>query len=253
LTAIAELRSLIARSGRKSYTIVAGKPNPQKLANFPEIQSFVLVSCEHAALIDGRDYLQPVITPWEARVAFTRGSHWDGEVRLDFEHLLEPARERKPREGSSREDEREGADDEPSFSVLPEFSFLSGGVRASPLGSARNSGAEAEDEDVSESEEGVLGDGIDRSEVAMRLAVRANAAVAARKTGGRVSEVLSGAEYLLGRRSYVGLEPGPRRGEDGAAADAPLIAAQGLSGRARSYANEKERVSETTGVNRNID
>ena len=78
LTAIARLRELIARSGRKSYTVVAGKPNPQKLANFPEIEAFVLVACEQAALIDGRDYLQPVITPWEAEVAFTHGSVWDG-------------------------------------------------------------------------------------------------------------------------------------------------------------------------------
>ena len=38
LTAIKNLRTLIAKSGRKSYTVVAGKPNPQKLANFPEIE-----------------------------------------------------------------------------------------------------------------------------------------------------------------------------------------------------------------------
>jgi diphthamide biosynthesis protein 2 len=41
LTAIARLRKLIAGSGRKSYTIVAGKPNPAKLANFPEIEAEV--------------------------------------------------------------------------------------------------------------------------------------------------------------------------------------------------------------------
>jgi diphthamide biosynthesis protein 2 len=42
LTAIKNLRTLIAKSGRKSYTVVAGKPNPQKLANFPEIEWYVL-------------------------------------------------------------------------------------------------------------------------------------------------------------------------------------------------------------------
>ena len=115
LTAIARLRELIARSGRKSYTVVAGKPNPQKLANFPEIEAFVLVACEQAALIDGRDYLQPVITPWEAEVAFTHGVVWDGEVRLNFEHLLEPAR---------RLDDTGDID-----AAEPEFSFLGNGVR----------------------------------------------------------------------------------------------------------------------------
>ena len=49
LTAIERLRRVIAASGRKSYTVVAGKPNPQKLANFPEIEAFVLVACEQAA------------------------------------------------------------------------------------------------------------------------------------------------------------------------------------------------------------
>jgi diphthamide biosynthesis protein 2 len=43
----------------------------------------------------------------------------------------------------------------------------------------------------------------------------------------------------MARRTYVGLEPGPRRDEAGADADAPLEAAKGLSGRARGYAGEK--------------
>ena len=55
------------------------------------------------------------------------------------------------------------------------------------------------------------------------------------------ADVRSGAEYLLSRRTYTGLEPGPRRDEDGAAADAPLEAAKGLSGRARSYKSENAK------------
>ena len=225
LTAIARLRELIARSGRKSYTVVAGKPNPQKLANFPEIEAFVLVACEQAALIDGRDYLQPVITPWEAEVAFTHGSVWDGEVRLNFEHLLEPAR---------RLDDTGDID-----AAEPEFSFLGNGVRTASrpndgvVGCGDSDGEDSEDD-------GVLGDG-SRSSAARQLAIRADAAVATRAAGGTIAVVNSGAEYLLGRRTYTGLEPGPKRDEDGAAADAPLEAAQGLSGRARGYADERER------------
>ena len=243
LAAIAELRALIKRSGRKSYTVVAGKPHPQKLANFPEIETFVLVSCEHAALVDGRDYLQPVITPWEAQVAFTHGAHWDGEVRLDFDHLLEPRRAGAAAGTLSRE--------ERPAEETPEFSFLGGGVRAGPPG-RRSPGHEDGDEDEASSsegeeegdaEEGVLGDGYvrRRSRAAAALAVRANAAVAARAGGSGVADVRSGAEYLLSRRTYTGLEPGPRRDEDGAAADAPLEAAKGLSGRARSYKSENAK------------
>ena len=240
LAAIASLRALIKRSGRKSYTVVAGKPNPQKLANFPEIETFVLVSCEHAALVDGRDYLQPVITPWEAQVAFTHGAHWDGEVRLDFDHLLEkePSPGAAARGALSGEETREGE--------TPEFSFLGGGVRAGPRRRFETGESQDEDEASSSEEEreeereGVLGDGSVRrkSKAATALAVRATAAVAARAGGSGVADVRSGAEYLLSRRTYTGLEPGPRRGEDGAAADAPLEAAKGLSGRARSYESE---------------
>ena len=228
LTAIANLRALIAASGRKSYTVVAGKPNPQKLANFPEIEAFVMVSCEQTALIDGRDYLQPVITPWEAEVAFTHGKHWIGDVRLDFEHLLEPSRRGPPEgEGGGGSDDTDGV----------EFSFLGGGVRAART---LNPSTTAHEDEEEEEDDGVLGDGSNtRASAATQLALRAQNAVFARSTGSGLAEVNSGAEYLLGRRTYTGLEPGPKRGEDGAAADAPLQAAQGLKGRAHGYSNER--------------
>jgi diphthamide biosynthesis protein 2 len=69
--------------------------------------------------------------------------------------------------------------------------------------------------------------------------VRASNALSARDAGRVVAEVNTGAEYLLGRRTYVGLVPTPKRGEDGANEDAPLIAAEGLKGRAHEYANER--------------
>ena len=98
----------------------------------------------------------------------------------------------------------------------------------------------SEGEEEGDENEGVLGDGSVRvkSKAATALATRASAAVAARAGGSGIADVRSGAEYLLSRRTYTGLEPGPRRGEDGAAADAPLEAAKGLSGRARSYKSE---------------
>ena len=209
--------------------MVAGKPNPQKLANFPEIEAFVLVACEQAALIDGRDYLQPVITPWEAEVAFTHGSVWDGEVRLNFEHLLEPAR---------RLDDTGDID-----AAEPEFSFLGNGVRTASrpndgvVGCGDSDGEDSEDD-------GVLGDG-SRSSAARQLAIRADAAVATRAAGGTIAVVNSGAEYLLGRRTYTGLEPGPKRDEDGAAADA---CARGGAGTQRT----SERVRRRTRTQRRI-
>jgi diphthamide biosynthesis protein 2 len=54
------------------YTFVVGKINPTKLANFPEIECFILVACpEHALLQNERElYPIPIITPYELLVAF---------------------------------------------------------------------------------------------------------------------------------------------------------------------------------------
>lgn len=37
---IHQMRELITQAGKKSYTFVMGRPNPAKLANFPEVASF---------------------------------------------------------------------------------------------------------------------------------------------------------------------------------------------------------------------
>ena len=59
------------------YTFVVGKINPTKLANFPEIDCFILVACpEHALLQNERElYPIPIITPYELLVAFSSGNY----------------------------------------------------------------------------------------------------------------------------------------------------------------------------------
>ena len=37
--AIAAVRTLAQRAGKKTYTLLMGKPSPEKLANFPEIEA----------------------------------------------------------------------------------------------------------------------------------------------------------------------------------------------------------------------
>ena len=211
---IENLRKLIANSGRKSYTVVAGKPNPQKLANFPEIEVFIMVSCELTALMDGRDYMQPIITPYEATIAFTPGKMWMGEVKLDFASV--PTLEDVVANGADDDDD-----------VRPEFSLVSGAY-ISPV-NASSSAHDADDIDALTGAE---------------LARRAEGALSLRASGVSDAVVTSGAEYLVSKRTYTGLEPGPRRDDEtGAIADAPLEAARGLSGRAKSYAAERSAAS----------
>ena len=69
---IDKIRETIAISGKKCYTFLVGKPNVPKLANFPEIDVFVLVACPENSLLSSRDFLKPIITPFELDVALNR-------------------------------------------------------------------------------------------------------------------------------------------------------------------------------------
>ncbi|KAI3869474.1 hypothetical protein MKW92_042577 [Papaver armeniacum] len=91
LNMINQMKALIARAGKKAYTLLMGKPNPAKLANFPECDVFIYVSCAQTALLDSKDFLSPVITPYEAVLAFNRGSHWTGEYVIGFQDLMTSA------------------------------------------------------------------------------------------------------------------------------------------------------------------
>lgn len=54
LPLITHLRQLIASHQKKSYTVAVGKLNPAKLANFMEVECFVLVACPENTLIDSK-------------------------------------------------------------------------------------------------------------------------------------------------------------------------------------------------------
>jgi diphthamide biosynthesis protein 2 len=46
------LRQTVRRAGKRCYTFLLGKPNVAKLANFPEIDVFVLVACPESSFPD---------------------------------------------------------------------------------------------------------------------------------------------------------------------------------------------------------
>ncbi|SPO02079.1 related to diphthamide synthesis protein DPH2 [Cephalotrichum gorgonifer] len=87
LSSIQVLRQRIAAAGKKSYTIVVGKLNPAKLANFAEIEGWVVVGCWESGLVeDDRAYYQPIVTPFELEVALMDedervwGAEWWGGI-----------------------------------------------------------------------------------------------------------------------------------------------------------------------------
>lgn len=106
LPLISHLRKLIASQQKKSYTVAVGKLNPAKLANFMEVECFVLVACPENTLIDSKvrwpracahrvrsrasqsqEFLRPIVTPFELELALT-SKDWTGDYILDFTSLL---------------------------------------------------------------------------------------------------------------------------------------------------------------------
>ncbi|CAG0918436.1 unnamed protein product [Notodromas monacha] len=87
---VERLKLVLKLAGKSFHVFVVGKLNPAKLANFPEVDAFVLVSCPEAVFVeDSKDFLQPIVTPYEMELACFAGgrSLSDGYV-VDFRDLL---------------------------------------------------------------------------------------------------------------------------------------------------------------------
>ncbi|TDH68432.1 hypothetical protein CCR75_007666 [Bremia lactucae] len=82
------LQNLIKKSGRKSYLFVVGKVNVAKLANFAEIDAFVLVACQQNTLMDSKDFYKPIVTPYEVQIALSPSEEWNGQYKTDFSELI---------------------------------------------------------------------------------------------------------------------------------------------------------------------
>ncbi|XP_067892485.1 2-(3-amino-3-carboxypropyl)histidine synthase subunit 2 isoform X2 [Heterodontus francisci] len=88
LSTIGHLKWIIKQAGKKSYTFVMGKLNAAKLANFLEVDIYVLVACPENSLLDSSEFYRPVITPYEMEVACNQARKWTGEYITDFRDLL---------------------------------------------------------------------------------------------------------------------------------------------------------------------
>ncbi|GAX13042.1 hypothetical protein FisN_2Hh523 [Fistulifera solaris] len=88
-TIVNKLRNIITDHGRSSYTFAVGKVNPAKLANFAEVECFVLVACpEHSLLDEEREYPTSVITPMELCMALGVSDWGSTPYSLDAKDFL---------------------------------------------------------------------------------------------------------------------------------------------------------------------
>ena len=97
---IDSVQTLIEASDKRAHVVVVGKLNPAKLGNFMEIEVFVNVACPENSLVDGRDFLQPIVTPFELYLALQPSAESNDEASavyeryiLDFRRLLDDFRE----------------------------------------------------------------------------------------------------------------------------------------------------------------
>jgi len=84
----AQLEATICRAGKAVYRFVVGKPNTAKLANFSDIDIFVLIACPENSLLDSREFFQPIVSPFEMELACNPQRQWTGNCELDFHQLL---------------------------------------------------------------------------------------------------------------------------------------------------------------------
>ncbi|KAB5584911.1 putative diphthamide synthesis protein-domain-containing protein [Coniochaeta sp. 2T2.1] len=222
LSSVDSIRKQIAAAGKKSYTIVVGKLNPAKLANFAEVDGWVVVGCWESSLVeDDSGFYKPVITPFELDVALAGDDKrtWSGEWWGGIEGVreLEPAGEifsAKARDGGSDgAEEAEDTDDEES--APPEFDLRTGRLisHSRPMRASRRMRKPAND---AESQ------GLDAKSAALTLRPKAELAT--------VNGVISpGAEYLRSQRTWQGL------GSDFDRTDRNTTIEEGRRGVARGY------------------
>ncbi|KAJ3664629.1 hypothetical protein Zmor_000182 [Zophobas morio] len=67
--AIERLKKLIALHNKKYYLVSVGKPTVAKLANFPEIDVYVVVTCALNEIYDSRDFYKPIVTIYDVEMA----------------------------------------------------------------------------------------------------------------------------------------------------------------------------------------
>ena len=90
LDIIKHIQELAVKRNVKTFIFSVGKVNPAKLANFTEVDCFVLVGCSENNLYNSRDFYKPLISVFEAEMALNPA--WNYQVpdtySTDFREVL---------------------------------------------------------------------------------------------------------------------------------------------------------------------
>lgn len=228
---VERVKRQIVAAGKKYYTMVVGKVNAAKMANFSEIEGWVVIGCWESSLVENRDLWKPVITPFELELALRRADErvWTGKWISDFQSVLEEP-EIIPRphdightlQSSGLQDKIHDRDDESEpESSPPEFDLRTGRFVSStrPTQPIVRSSYPAATSNIL--------DPLDKSGA---LVKRHNNEIAT--IGGEASP---GAEFLKSKRTWKGLGSDFEIAYDNSDASLGAIVEEGRSGIARGY------------------
>jgi diphthamide biosynthesis protein 2 len=246
MTALQHCQELIAAAGKKSYTFVVGKLNAAKIANFSEVEGWVVIGCWESSLIESSDFYRPIVTPFELEMAMTDDKErvWGGEWVSDFGALLSRNEEKKATTAANGEEKNgiaetpvssnddlyanASSDDEP-----PEFDLRSGRYvsHSRPMGRPRPKTNATEGVSSTDS-------GSKPTKPSSSLIHRTKGEIAS--VNGTASP---GAEYLRSQRTWQGLGSDYaieyERDENGKIRGATME--EGRAGVARGYAVSKDK------------
>jgi diphthamide biosynthesis protein 2 len=224
LQTVTDIKDLIQRAGKKSYTFVVGKVNAAKIANFSEVGGWVVIGCWESSLIESTEFYRPIITPFELSLCLMGDGErvWSGEWRGDFASLdikaSSSSQEARHTEGLNQSQENgEAAEavelDSEEESEPPEFDLRTGRYvsYSRPLRNTLHTQSAA-------------GAQAGPNPTSTALSKRAKGDLAT------VNGVVSpGAEYLRSQRTWAGL------GSDFQETEASTVVHEGRTGVARGY------------------
>ncbi len=82
------------------------KISETKLQSFPEISTFVLISCPFSSLYDLKDFYKPVVTPYELEIAF-ENKEWKNYIEIDLPNILREELDLKSAQSNANQEEEE--------------------------------------------------------------------------------------------------------------------------------------------------
>ncbi|VEN44739.1 unnamed protein product [Callosobruchus maculatus] len=99
LNLIDRMKKVISASRKKYYIISVGRPTVAKLANFPELDVYLMITCAMSEIYDSRDFYQPIATPFDVEMALNHGST-DIKFSYDYNRYFEHCGRIEDKEGS---------------------------------------------------------------------------------------------------------------------------------------------------------